>query len=369
MLGSPRPRRSGPRQTRIAVAAFGKHPAWKDHIDEDVLIAAPTDELALLERWLHGSTFEEFITKSAVHSLSAGNLIPLDHLIVRSLDTGCSLTRVWASTDYSGRAKFPMVLSVDAEGLGIDEAMARVLPALESTAASLREIGDALRKRIDAEDSARAGSIDTAPARQAVREVVENLRRQLGESISAPTDAEPDAAALLRDLRAHSDSGPGAQGLARVMYCLERLKPASSTSSSMTRSGSGKRWRLPRAADNGQDSIRRWLALLAYLAPDAPAITLALPKSHPWTDLFVGDVAVGELERLCLSERAESIESHTAYSAVDAAYIARTEAQLDAWVRSTPPTPAFSSTGGSSGKSASGSTGLGQRFRRWFGGS
>src|SRR4051812_48040066 len=113
MLGSPRRKLSGPRQPKIALAAFGKHPAWKDHIDEDLLIAAPTDELALLERWLHGDIFEEFISKSAVHSLSPGNLIPLDHLIVRSSETGCSLTRVWASTDYSGRARFPMVLSVD----------------------------------------------------------------------------------------------------------------------------------------------------------------------------------------------------------------------------------------------------------------
>ena len=57
----------GSRQVRLSAAAYGKHPAWRDHIDEDVLIAAPTDELELLERWLHGATFEEYTSKSAVH--------------------------------------------------------------------------------------------------------------------------------------------------------------------------------------------------------------------------------------------------------------------------------------------------------------
>ncbi|HVU64482.1 MAG TPA: hypothetical protein VHC70_10940, partial [Phycisphaerales bacterium] len=302
MLGSPRRRLPGSRQARLSVAAFGKHPAWRDHIDEDVLIAAPTDELRLLEGWLHGDTFEEFTSKSAINKLSPDNLIPFDHLIVRSGPAGCSLTRLWASTDYSGRAQFPMAISVDADGFGVDDALRRILPALDACAARVREIGTALRDRIDKEDAAHSGSLDVAPARKAVRDAVEALRQQLGVVASAPAEKDPDAGALLRELRAHQDSGPGGQGLARVMYRLERLKPSDGGSRSTTRSQAARRWRLPRAAEADDQSVRRWLAFLSFLAPDVSMITLALPQGRAWVDLFVGDVGMGELERMRLSE-------------------------------------------------------------------
>ncbi len=382
MLVLPRRRRTARRAVRIEVGLYGKHPAWADHIEEDALAATPTDELRLVESWLHGERYQEFIARRPLESRSAQERAPLDYLILRRTQTGTTLIRVCPSTDYTRRSTFPLVLALDADGVGAGDAIARLLPAFEDTFARLRAGAEALRSRIDRDDPGLGKTVDTAGDKRDVRAAIADLRAAIERASAAPeTDAASlDPRALLRELRASPDAGPDGLGLARVLHRTERLRP-SEPGRSTTRMESSRRYRLPRGGESDAQSLRRWLAFLSFYADGANTYTLALPRSGGWADLIAGEVGGRELEHLQLSDAAEPLESRVEYAGVDATVVAAANRLMDSWEQQQAPReapepdaprdadPARDTPRDTSGKPAAAEGGLSRtikKYRDWL---
>lgn len=382
MLVLPRRRRTARRAVRIEVGLYGKHPAWADHIEEDALAATPTDELRLVESWLHGERYQEFIARRPLESRSAQERTPLDYLILRRTQTGTTLIRVCPSTDYTRRSTFPLVLALDADGVGAGDAIARLLPAFEDTFARLRAGAEALRSRIDRDDPGLGKTVDTAGDKRDVRAAIADLRAAIERASAAPeTDAAAlDPRALLRELRASPDAGTDGLGLARVLHRTERLRP-SEPGRSTTRMESSRRYRLPRGAESDAQSLRRWLAFLSFYADGANTYTLALPRSAGWADLIAGEVGGRELEHLQLSDAAEPLESRVEYAGVDATVVAAANRLMDSWEQQQAPReapepdaprdadPARDTPRDTSGKPAAAQGGLSRtikKYRDWL---
>ncbi|MBC7770941.1 MAG: hypothetical protein H7210_00465 [Pyrinomonadaceae bacterium] len=332
MLELPRRRLLGRRPLRLEAGAYGKHPAWADHIDDGQLMATPTSELRAIASWLTTTTYAEFIKQNPLQGLPPDDLAPLDHLIVRRTNSGSALALVWSSTDYTDR-EYPMVVAVDCEGLGVGAALREVLPGLRKVRERVRRLASELRARIEREDPGLAKRVDTTAARNDVRAAVLELRTALA-SLGTPVENKSDLNSLLTGLRAHPDSGPDGLGLARVYHRLMDLKT--------TTSG---QFRLPRSGEDDQTCVRRWLAFLGFFAHHSNTYTLAIPQRVPrtpqpeWIDLFVGEVGTIELTRLRWNENREKAENRISYAEVDQAYAATCGRMMDEWIGANTPSP------------------------------
>jgi hypothetical protein len=376
MLGLPQRKLSGKRSIRLEAAAFGKHPAWRDHIDEDALVHAATAELKFIETWLHGSVFEEHLRRNTFAGMPGNDVIDLDHLVVRRLNTGTSLTRVWASTDYSRRSMFPMMVSVDAEGVGMHDALMEVLPALRNTAETIRASAMSLRSTIDASDHALAGTVDTDETRRTVHAAMELLRTQLKNAANRLNQASDDLPAsdareLVQRLRASPESGPADTGLARVIYRLEKLR-ASDQGARQAKPDSVRHWRIPRGTESAEECILRWAALLSCFTDPLLECTFAAPEHAQWVDLFTGTPDASSLEKLRLSDHAEPPENRAAYASVDDVYIASVSTLLDQWIKDGPRTAAHEVLGSELSEQGDRASvpakKSGRGWRNWFGG-
>lgn len=110
--------------------AFGKHPAWNDHI-EPVLGTTTT---ALDQRLVSG-LYERGIQGNipAWKRLQEEDveLLPFDHRFMLHTGEGLILGRMWASADGRGRREFPFILACHLQGKWGMSSVERVLAVLE----------------------------------------------------------------------------------------------------------------------------------------------------------------------------------------------------------------------------------------------
>jgi hypothetical protein len=159
-----------PQAPRVYVGAFGKHPAWNDHMDDVGLL---TSSLVMLRRSLYGTGIASQIESAAWDRAGADKtLSTFDHTLVWRRG-GESLTgRIWSSRDGIGRALFPMTVVVHTVGQRFEFLSQEVAPALEAARAgcllatvatpvlaSLAEAQRTLRQRAGVTDS--VGVVDS----------------------------------------------------------------------------------------------------------------------------------------------------------------------------------------------------------------
>lgn len=98
---------------RIHVAAFGKHPAWMDHIDD---LGLTTESLAIAKRLLYLEGIAGQLASGAWDRIeSVGQALEFDHRFVWCRDKQAIVGAIWASSDGKGRARFPMVICAQGE--------------------------------------------------------------------------------------------------------------------------------------------------------------------------------------------------------------------------------------------------------------
>jgi hypothetical protein len=101
---------------RTFLAAFGKHPAWNDHVG---LIGARTETLALLEDVLYRQGIAGQLAAGSWHDPARGVKTPaFNHRFVWSRAGQSAVGALWPSTDGKGRGQFPFVCCVQSEVRG-----------------------------------------------------------------------------------------------------------------------------------------------------------------------------------------------------------------------------------------------------------
>ena len=102
-------------QPMINLAAFGKHPGWDDHIPG---IGLETEGLANLKQLLYVTGIGGQIDSGGWEKLEAGKRLEgFDHTFLWQRQGQLLLGRLWSSTDRKGRAKYPMVICVESQGI------------------------------------------------------------------------------------------------------------------------------------------------------------------------------------------------------------------------------------------------------------
>jgi hypothetical protein len=243
---------------RVHAAVFGKHPAWDDHIDDIGLV---TESLALAKRLLYLEGIAGQLASGAWDRIeSSGQGVEFDHRFVWGRDEQAIIGAIWASSDGKGRARFPMVICIQA-GLAGCAAIGPYLAPVE-----------------------RLGMLCKSATRQeAVREFHSRLSSDL--NIRAPSyssAAEP----LSLD---KPDQAPNA-----MLEALIAL--ASGLKRSVTRSfgegGHSACFRVPAVLSQVERNLKFWSG---YLERRANLYNLHLPylviarESAPSIDLIIGE--------------------------------------------------------------------------------
>src|ERR1019366_6712287 len=127
----------------VALAAFGKHPGWDDHVED---LGLETDSLNLARLMLYIQGVGGQIDTGAWEKLKdEQRLAAFNHTFVWQRGGQFLMGRMWSSSDGKGRTRYPMILCAHCIGLPLGWALENVLPRLV-------EIEDACKATKSAED-------------------------------------------------------------------------------------------------------------------------------------------------------------------------------------------------------------------------
>jgi hypothetical protein len=244
---------------KVYAAAFGKHPAWDDHIDDVGLV---TETMVLAKQLLYSQGIASQLASGAWEQIErAGQSLEFDHRFVWARKEQALVGAIHASSDGKGRARFPMVVSIQAPVNGL-RAVQIYLPQAEKLATRCKA---ALTR-----DEFRA-AVDLAN-----KEL--NAFRLLSET--QPGVAHPEAA-----------SNPTVIELAAHLLEASRDSRAS-------------RFRLPPVSPRVRDNLEFWVGYLKLhgqpaqpfiLVAGAGALPIDLrigePESNDWFCLRANEVA------------------------------------------------------------------------------
>ena len=240
----------------IQLAAFGKHPAWDDHLDD---IGLNTESLALTKQLLYSEGIATQLASGAWDQLEkSGHAIEFDHRFVWGRDQQAIVGAIWASADRKRRTRFPLIICAQA-GLDSPRASALLLDYVG-------ELGALCRNAKTQEELLSAfGRAQSELSRATLPSVVSNL-------FSGITDLEenfilPSLVTLSAGLKSKLPRGP-----------LETAK------------ASGSRFRLLGISSQTKDNLGFWSAYLATqcAGPGLPYLVIAA-SGRRWIDLIVGE--------------------------------------------------------------------------------
>lgn len=118
-----------------ALALFGKHPAWNDHMD-DLGLATPS--LRTCKRLLY---LQGIAANAAREHVESAAPAPYRHTLLWVRDQEAILLRIVESTDGRGRSFFPLVGACHFDLADAERSLRLVLPALRAFVDSSRALG------------------------------------------------------------------------------------------------------------------------------------------------------------------------------------------------------------------------------------
>lgn len=301
---------------RVCLGAFGKHPGWNDHIDDQGL---ETQLLVDFKTLLYVEAMVAAIDSGKWDALdAAGQGVPFGHAFLMRSRGDTLVGLLWASTDGKGRSKYPMVVVAECSGTGVEWAVERAMPVLERVKRACQE----------------------ATTSQAVIAILDQARAELREA-AAEIAADPPEITLPAGIAAaiadRPELGPARQGLHRVLYQIEREMtdylrgrvPSSKIWKPEAPIVRGHHLRVPAVGgSNGVGSgMLDWTRLLlAKIEPWTPMLVLA-PLEYPWVDIIVGEPNGAMLMCIRSSERAVPPASAVPYT-LDSAFLESVERWL-----------------------------------------
>ncbi len=291
------------------VGAFGKHPAWNDHIED---IGLDTQRLVEAKRSLYVDGIGGNIDAGVWDKLEDhARLEGFGHLFLWSQDDECLIGRMWSSSDGKGRTKYPMMVVAHLRHAS--------RAALASTVQSL----------LAAETACRSTSERVAVI-EAVSTARDRIRASLVETSEARASLQLEPPQSLDGILQSDVMGPNLAGVERVIYQIERdmgayLRDSGSESGSSRLKSINLRpqhLRVPACMSDSWESIEAWQAFMLDLLDELCPLLVIRRDGVPWVDLIVGAPGPGEL--FCLRAGLSAVPAATEVPyTIDAALAAR----------------------------------------------
>lgn len=282
-----------PGEARLSLAAFGKHPGWDDHISG---IGVETDVLAHVKQSLYVGGIGRQIDLGSWEKLdSARRVEGFDHTFLWFRNGHTLLGRFWSSVDRKGRTKYPMVLCIDSEGLGIGFLMSRGVAELER----LRESCHATNS--DAQVTAECGAAQ------------DRLRAML----ASPSGETPLAAELKQRFVENPALGPDKVGSLRVLHELDNALQVAAGNRAATAAALASlrpyHIRVPLCFNSPNEGLLVWAEFLRNVLPHAVSLMLVARNGVDWLDVIVGEPAGEDFFCLQASPQALPLASAIPY--------------------------------------------------------
>jgi tetratricopeptide (TPR) repeat protein len=259
---------AAPVQPAINLAVFGKHPGWDDHIPG---IGMETEALANLKQSFYVTGIGGQIDSGGWEKLETGKRLEgFDHVFLWLRGGHALLGCLWSSTDRKGRAKYPMVLCADSQGVSPDWLLDHVAGELGQLKSRCQSAATAVEVEAISQDSqARLRAIlPTVPGAEA-----------------APLDV-----ATRRLFLENSQFGDQKVGLLRILHELEDVKAVSGTGRGPAGGGGRSRHlRVPAIGRRPDEVLRLWTAFLQAALPGNVPLMLISRAGADWLEVIAGD--------------------------------------------------------------------------------
>jgi hypothetical protein len=271
-------------ESGLFLGAFGKHPGWDDHIEEDERtpdLGLRTESLVRAKALLYVQGIANNISSGAWEKLDgARRLQGFSHFFLWQANEQFILGRLWSSSDGKGRTRYPMVLAAHGLRVPLSWALEFVAPHLER----LREQCASTRNRAEV-----AAHLD-----QARRELRQRLAA--GKPSGPPTD-------LLARFTGDPQFGPRQEGLFRVLYQVQQQCAAFAPGQFNPRQDTdhlrSQDLRVPAAGRNANEIFTPWTRLLRTQVDAAAPLLLLWPVAEPWLDIVLGEPTPEQMFCLC----------------------------------------------------------------------
>jgi hypothetical protein len=294
---------SSKEQPAVHLSAFGKHPGWNDHIDDQGL---DTDALINAKRLLYVQGISQNIDAGAWDKLepqdhgapvsAVTSLENFRHYFMWQMPVNDSTTllagRLWSSTDGKGRAKYPMVLCSQLTELPPRFATQIVLPFLS-------EVHE---------------KCVAAKTASTVTQIISTERDVLRSHMKDPLPLNPLLASQLVAVARHPEMTTGDAGVAsgeggtagvgggfhRIVYqFVKGMSIYRPVTAAVSRSMSirPEQVRVPTCGMAPAEALLFWLRFALTLLDKHTSILLFAPDQPgaPWVDLIVGEPSPNNL--------------------------------------------------------------------------
>jgi hypothetical protein len=293
------PRRFSATGKYVALAAFGKHPGWDDHVED---LGLETESLNLTKTVLYVKGIGGQIDAGAWEKLEATQQLPaFKHVFVWQRSGQILVGRLWSSSDGKGRKRYPMVVCCHFMGVTLGWALKHSLPALA-------EIEQSCAKATGAEE---------------VRRLLDRERATLRDRIQSAEGGEyaPLAPEALNRIL-HVAGEPGSEGFYRVLYMVQSQFGAFATGSFGARGNlaglRAQQLRSKAAGRSPEEALLFWSRFfLAQVDPAAPLL-LTLPLEAEWVDVTAGEPEAHEFFCLRATPQAIPMVNEVPYTLDDA---------------------------------------------------
>ena len=290
---------------KVALAAFGKHPGWDDHVED---IGLETESLIMAKAILYVAGIGGQIDRGAWEKLEPGQQMPgFNHFFLWRRGEQFLLGRIWSSVDGKGRSRYPMVLCAHCVALPLAWAILNVGAQL-----------DEIQKKCAATDSAEEVKSIMASA-------LADLRARVAAFSSGPPGAHPTEVDRRKFLESPA-LGPVREGLSRVIHQILSQMSSYSPFAGATKLSDFRpqQIRLPRGVDSVKEALLFWDQILKIiLLPNSPRLLVA-SIDQPWLDVTVGEPETHELFSLRATDKKIPPASTVPYT-LDEATKRRTE--------------------------------------------
>ena len=269
----------------LLVAAFGKHPAWDDHMED---IGLETPALVALKRLLYVEGIAKNIDNGKWAVLEARqSAIEFGHTFVWCRDSDTLAGRLWPSRDGRGRTSYPMVVCTQGQQVSLRWVYESVLPHLVRLETQCRDSSTA--------DEVRSSLLTCRGALQAALDAVGGPAREL------PDETDPSVTLLRRP-----GSGLDQEGLIRILYHLHRETSAGAVSrAGRNRCGHAAHARVPVSHDLVAEASILWTRLLLREYGPRTSVLVFMPHQRAWLDIIIGEPSASQL--VCLRAAPEAL--------------------------------------------------------------
>jgi len=294
----------------VFVAAFGKHPAWEDHLDD---LGLETSFLVDIKRILYVEGVGGAIASGAWERAEPSQRIEkFAHLFVWAAAADIVIGRMWSSQDAKGRALYPMVVCTHCSGLPLAWAFENVpllLEELEHRCVATRSASEVIA---------------------AVDEARQLLRQRAALCVAGGPEPE-GAATVFQTLAACPEMGPDHRGLLRVLYqaeqSMEGFFPSAPRASESGTLPEPQQIRVPQCNESPAAGALLWLRFMRCLVDRGAPVLLVVPLREPWLDVLVGAPRPSQLECIRATAKALPLTTEIPFQ-LDEDFVKRSESRI-----------------------------------------